>query len=103
MTNEELNCRYGAHVSQRIGRELSASEFASVDIDDLPEWLDDRARTAHKVYLRLLGNPMLASTEKSANDTRDACRRWREAEDLAYLVSVAEDVGATAVRVASSK
>lgn len=39
MTYEELHRRYGTHVSQRIRRELSPSDFASVEIDSLPEWL----------------------------------------------------------------
>ena len=52
-------------------------------------------RGAHEDYRQLLNNP-LSPTETNAAQTGEACRRWREAEDLAYLVAVAEDVGMNA-------
>ncbi|MDE1900831.1 MAG: hypothetical protein KGI37_04190 [Alphaproteobacteria bacterium] len=97
MLYEELHRRYGTHVSQRVKRELTASDFDAVAIDDLPEWLEARAEAAHDEYRQLLNNPIsMASGDQSAAGA--ACRRWREAEDLAYLIAVAEDVGA-AVRI----
>lgn len=54
-----------------------------------------KAEAAHEEYLRLLSNPM-AVPEKEASGTGEACRRWREAEDLAYLVAIAEDVSLNA-------
>jgi hypothetical protein len=95
LTYEELHRRYGTHVSQRVRRELTSSEFDSIDIDSLPSWLEARAEAAHDAYLRLLNNP-LASQEKDESGAKEACRRWREAEDLAYLVVIADDVSANA-------
>ena len=95
MLYEELHSRFGTHVSQRVKRELSHSEFAEIVIDDLAHWLEARAEAAHEEYRGLLNNPLASSTKDSMR-AGDACRRWREAEDLAYLVAVAEDVGANA-------
>ena len=87
LTYEELHRRYGTHVSQRVRRELTPSEFEILIVEDLPGWLEARAESAHDNYLRLLNNP------KDGSSTGEACRLWREAEDLAYLVVIAEDVG----------
>jgi hypothetical protein len=88
---EELHRRYGPHVSQRVRRELSPSEFGDVLLDNLTAWLAVRAETAHETYRNLLNNP-LAASEDDAQRTGTACRRWREAEDLSYLVAIADDV-----------
>ena len=93
MQYQELHSRYGTHVSQRLSRELTPAEFEQVDMETLPAWLEMRAETAHENYSRLLNNPM-ATAEFGAARAGEACRRWREAEDLAYLVVIAEDVGA---------
>ncbi|MDR3424531.1 MAG: hypothetical protein P4M13_05560 [Alphaproteobacteria bacterium] len=87
--------RYGAHVSLRIRNALTPSELDEIDIDHLQSWLEVRAESAHEEYLRLLSNP-LSTPEHETRRTAEACRRWREAEDLAYLVVIAEDVGANA-------
>lgn len=92
MQYEELQARYGTHVSQRVKRELTPSEFNALDIDTLPEWLETRAEAAHEEYRHLLSNP-LSSQEKDIGLTGEACRHWREAEDLAFLIAVADDVG----------
>jgi hypothetical protein len=92
---EEIHRRYGTHVSQRVCRELTPSEFNQIEIDSLPAWLEARAESAHEEYRRLQNNP-LAESEVDVARTGDACRRWREAEDLAYLVAIAEDVGMNA-------
>ena len=91
MHYQELHSRYGTHVSQRLCRELTPSEFEQIAVDALPNWLETRAESAHENYRRLLNNPM-ASADFAAARTGEACRRWREAEDLAYLVVIAEDV-----------
>ena len=90
MQYQELHSRYGTHVSQRICRELTPAEFEQVDVNVLPSWLETRAEEAHATYRRLLSNP---TTNFTAVHTGEACRHWREAEDLAYLVVIAEDVG----------
>ncbi len=95
MFYEELHSRFGTHVAQRIKRELTPSEFNQTDIDDLIEWLETRAEGAHDAYRGLLNNP-LAISEKDTIKAGEACRRWREAEDLAYLVAVADDVSTNA-------
>ena len=95
MLYEELHRRYGTHVSQRVQRELTASEFNGVEIDHLPAWLEARAEVAHEEYRRLLNNP-LASSEQDTTRAGAACQRWRQAEDLAYLIAIAEDVGVNA-------
>ena len=95
MQYEELHRRYGSHVAQRVRRELTPSEFNQIRIEELAVWLETRAEAAHESYRRMLNNP-LASSETEAATTGDACRKWREAEDLSYLVAIAEDVGSTA-------
>ena len=95
MQYEELHRRYGTHVSQRVRRELTPSEFNQIEIDNLAPWLEKRAEGAHEEYRRLQNNPLAASHLDAAR-IGEACRRWREAEDLAYLVAVAEDVGMNA-------
>jgi len=95
MQYEDLHRHYGAHVAQRVMRELTESEFNQVAIDILPAWLEARAEAAHENYRALLNNP-LSSRSQNVGATAEACRRWREAEDLAYLIAVAEDVGANA-------
>jgi hypothetical protein len=91
---EELHRRYGAHVSQRVKRELSLSEFNQVLVQNLVGWLEARAEAAHAEYSNMLNNP-LAYTSADQMRAGIACRRWRDAEDLAYLVAIAEDVGDT--------
>lgn len=95
MQYEELQRRYGTHVSQRVRRELTPSEFNGVEIGNLTAWLENRAEVAHEEYRRLQNNPIISSRSDTA-PIGEACRRWREAEDLAYLVVIAEDVSLNA-------
>ena len=95
MQYEELHRRYGTHVSQRVRRELTPSEFDQIEIDVLAAWLEARAEYAHEEYRRLQNNPPAASASDAAR-IGDACRHWRESEDLAYLVAIAEDVSLNA-------
>lgn len=97
MTFDELQNRYGKHVSQRLRRELSSAELQSVSIDALPKWLETRAESAHEEYLNLLNGHLGKPSGKDAERSGEACHRWREAEDLAYIVVVAEDVGMNAL------
>ncbi|MGB9153489.1 MAG: hypothetical protein WCD70_10430 [Alphaproteobacteria bacterium] len=95
MQYEELHRRYGLLVSQRLRRELTPSEFNQIDIELLPAWLEARAESAHEEYRRLQNNP-LAADQIDAARIGNACRHWRESEDLAYLVAIAEDVSLNA-------
>jgi hypothetical protein len=95
MKYEELHSRYGTHVSQRVRHELTQDEFVHVPIAALSAWLERRAETAHEEYRRLLNNP-LATAERDMKNAGTACRRWRDAEDLAYLIAIAEDIGQNA-------
>jgi len=92
LTFEELYSRYGSYISQRLRQDLLSSEFDMIELGGLPQWLEDRADKAHRNYLLLLNNPILAAMDKkNVSNTGMACRRWREAEDLAYLVAIAEN------------
>jgi hypothetical protein len=95
MLYEELHQAYGTHVSQRVKRELTPSEFNRIVIEILPSWLEKRAEAAHEEYRGLQNNPLASDTDIARAGV--ACRRWREAEDLAYLVAVAKDVVLSAV------
>lgn len=94
MLYDELHQRYGAHIAKRVQQELAPSEFSAVEIDELVTYLEVRAETTHKEYQAQLHNPL--STGSNRSEAMDhLCRRWRAAEDLAYLLSVAENVSAT--------
>jgi hypothetical protein len=94
MLYEELQRRYGTHVSQRIKRELTLAEFNQVLVENLVGWLETRAEAAQVEYSTMLNNP-LSYAQDGQFRAGVACRRWRDAEDLAYLVAIAEDVGDT--------
>ncbi len=96
MLYEDLHNRYGRSISQRVYHDLTASEFKHIDIDMLPEWLEKRAEAAHEEYSHLLSHPVTASKGNNINRTGMACRKWREAEDLAYLIAIAQEVSSTA-------
>jgi len=95
MLYEDLHRRFGSHVSQRVKRELSEAEFNQITVEKLSDFLMSRAEASHRDYQNLLNNPLVASMVDERR-TKQASRRWREAEDLAYLVAVAEDVNANA-------
>lgn len=100
MHYEELHHRYGGHVSQRVRNELTESEFKHVSLNNLSHWLEKRAEDAHHRYRVLLNNP-LASSEIDHARAGEACKRWRQAEDLAYLVAIATDTETRLMYVAS--
>ena len=91
MVYEELQQRYGNHIAKRVQLELGKAEFHSVDIDVLPAFLESRAEKAAQDYKLLAENPL----ERGSMRSEVLQKRWREAEDLAYLLSVAEDVSIT--------
>ncbi len=93
MQYEELNSQYGAYVAQRVRRELTTSEFNQIHLNDLPLWLEMRAEAAHHFYQQLLNYPFI-SYDTDTSRAGEACRHWRQAEDLAYLVAIGDDVGA---------
>lgn len=96
MLYQELHQHFGSHIARRIQLELSASEFKQVVLEDLTEYLEQRAEEAHKAYQTRLDNPFINEElgKARAQYIDTLYHRWREAEDLAYLVSVAKDVGA---------
>lgn len=85
---EELHNRYGTHIALRIQKELSPSEFNTLALSDFMHWLEERAESAHRAYEARLENPLHAG--KSDAEVGALYRRWQGAEDLAFLVSVAE-------------
>jgi hypothetical protein len=94
MIFEELHNRYGTHVARRVQQELTPVEFVEIALEGLPTWLEIRAETAHKEYQVRLDNPFInEELGRARDDYVDVLyRRWREAEELAYIVTVAEDV-----------
>lgn len=102
MIYEELHRRFGAHVSERLRRDLTNAEFKMVDINDLTPWLEKRAEAAHAFYHKMLSNP-LAVSEQDQTKAGEACRRWRDAEDLSYLVAIAEDVETHVLKKTAAK
>lgn len=104
MLYEELHQRFGSYISKRVQLELGLSEFNQVVIADLSHYLNARAETAHKDYQARLDNPLIHEEQhKSRAQSLDSLyHRWRDAEDLAYLVSVAVDVGAATSRTVAN-
>jgi hypothetical protein len=94
MLYEELHQRYGNHIAKRVQQELSVAEFNQIAVPELLSYLELRAEAAHKEYRARLDNPFInEELGDSRSDYMDVLyRRWCEAEDLAYLVTIAEDV-----------
>lgn len=95
MTFEELCNRYGSHVARRVQQELDSSELDRLESMDLLTWLETRAETAHKEYQTRLENPFVNEElgPVRAEYIDVLYRRWQSAEELAYLVTIAEDAG----------
>ena len=98
MLYEELKQRYGNHIAKRVQRELDNREFRSVAVDSLPTYLETRAENVARDYKTIMENPL----ERGNVRSEVLQKRWREAEDLSYLVYIAEDVS-SAVRASLSK
>lgn len=98
MLYEELRQRYGNHIAKRIQRDLSHDEFRRADLETLVPFIETRAEKLAQDYKTLMENPF----ERGNMRSEVLQGRWRQAEDLAYLLSVAEDVS-LAVRAAMSE
>ncbi|HEU0118827.1 MAG TPA: hypothetical protein VFR09_09365 [Alphaproteobacteria bacterium] len=94
MMYEDLHQRYGSHIAKRVQLELSPTEFRQIIVNELPTYLETRAELAHREYQTRIDNPFV-STDKASKNVDTLYNRWRDAEDLAYLISIAEDVSAT--------
>ncbi|MGE3622652.1 MAG: hypothetical protein AB7H77_02085 [Bdellovibrionales bacterium] len=97
MIVEELYKRYGSHVARRVQQELSNAEFKEVSLAHLVRWLEKRAEAAHKAYLTRLENPLITEADELI---KALYRRWQNAEELAYVIAIAEDVNQHAYAVA---
>ena len=73
-------------IAQRLRSELTDFEFEAVDLNDLLSCLKQRAKDARELYRSQLNNP----NELPSCGAGDACRRWRDAEDLVYMVALAD-------------
>jgi hypothetical protein len=91
MQYEELQQRYGNHVAKRIQTGLMRNEFATVPIEELCIYLERRAEKAALDYRQIMSNPLDRGSLRS--EVRQ--KVWRDAEDLSYLLSIAEDVSST--------
>ena len=103
MIYDELNRRYGSYVANRVRQELSFSEFSALDAPELLPYLEQRAEEAHKDYQERVESLVYDRRPGMERDERtDALfARWRAAEELSYIVAVAEDVNANAARHAA--
>lgn len=90
MTEAEIIATYGTLLGQRLAQALTPAEQAQVVIEDMAEYLEIRANAAQKRYDAALESD--DSSDKHITNLRTA---WREAEELLYLVTVAENVAAT--------
>jgi hypothetical protein len=91
MLFHDLQQRYGSHIAKRIKLGLAPIEFNSVDLEKLPAYLEKRAEKAAEDYKVLMENPL----ERGNVRSEVLQKLWREAEDLAYILSIAEDVSIT--------
>ncbi|MDX2027034.1 MAG: hypothetical protein SFW62_00165 [Alphaproteobacteria bacterium] len=98
MRYEQLHERYGTHIAKRVQVELSASEFRQLTPEALVQYLETRAETAHREYKTRLDNPFVNEELGSARAgyVDLLYNRWREAEDLCYVVTVADGVSSHA-------
>lgn len=91
MLYEELQQRYGKHVAKRIQRELDHREFSQLNVDSLRGYLESRAENVARDYKSIMENPL----ERGNVRSEVLQMKWREAEELAYILCIAEDVSAT--------
>jgi hypothetical protein len=88
MTQRELSEYFGKVVADRVFQELAPGELSKVVVEDIAEYLEIRAESAHLKYTTAQHNPELFSDCERAQFEE----AWRQAEDLAYIVQVAENV-----------
>lgn len=93
MLFDELVRRYGEYVSKRVQRELGSSEFSQIHLEELSPYLTLRAEEAHREYQRRLDRATmnLGSCTMRDETTEALYDRWRAAEELSYLLAIAQD------------
>jgi hypothetical protein len=93
MTFDELCNRYGPHLAARLQEELDSAELGLLRGADLLSWLENRVTVAHREYRARLENPFINEELGSARDEYIGVlyRRWQNAEELAYLITTAEE------------
>ena len=91
MLYNELEQRYGAHIAKRVQIGLNRSEFTSASLERLLPILEARAEKAAQDYKKLMDNPL----ERGNVRSEVLQKWWHDAEDLLYLLTVAEDVSTT--------
>jgi hypothetical protein len=97
MHYQELHQRYGSSIANRVKTELHNSEFLQINLEELLPYLELRAEAAHKEYqIQLADRYSDGKISKHASLVDALHRRWKEAEELAYLLLVAEDVNTNA-------
>jgi hypothetical protein len=98
---EELHNRYGTHVALRVQKELSPAEFNELALGNFTHWLEERAMNAHRAYEARLENPLHAN--RSDAEVGALYRRWQGAEELAFVVTVAEGAGPQRLKAVNGK
>ena len=95
MDYQELHQRYGSHIAKRVQAELDSAEFNSVKLKELVPYLEFPAEAAEKEYQLRLYDPFKKNEDETEGEDKIDLlhHRWRDAEEIAYLVSVAEEVG----------
>jgi len=97
MILEDIQRRYGGYIAKRLQTELNITDLADTDLAGLVDFLNERAEAAHRAYKKYLDNPLAAPHDATAKEkTGNLYNSWRDAEELAYLISVAESVHDTA-------
>lgn len=91
MNYDEIQQKYGTHLAKRIQRSLKPNEFLSTNLSNLAEFLEVRAEKAANDYRKLMDNPL----ERGNVRSELLQKVWSDAEELAYLLSIAEDVSST--------
>ncbi|MER2520668.1 MAG: hypothetical protein ABTQ34_08275 [Bdellovibrionales bacterium] len=93
MVFDELVRRYGEHVAKRVQQELGSSEFSHLRLEELSPYLVLRAEEAHREYQRRLDRATMNLGACTMRDetTEVLYDRWRTAEELSYLLAIAED------------
>ena len=92
MKYEKLHQRYGSHIAKRVQAELDDVDFDRVALEELVSFLENRAVTAMREYQDHRDDAVLAHPSATGEVIDLLHRHWREAEELAYLVEIAEDV-----------
>ena len=88
MLYDELQQHFGSHIAKRVQSSLTRMEFQKVDVDKLRSYLEARAEASANCYKKLMDNPL----ERGNVRCEILHKQWSDAEDLVYLISVAEDV-----------